>query len=122
MAYADPQSVTINAVANALPRVGSAAPQRKGVFSSADGNIVLTVTQDQSANRFRREARLTQRKIAADPISSDNKEVSTSVLIVVDEPKFGFDDVEIGHLTSALTAWFAASSNTARDKLLGGEL
>lgn len=117
--YADPQTVTINAVASTLPRVGTPTPNRIGQFSSSDGAIALSVRQDQTANRFRREFRLTQRKVAADPISAENKEVSTSVFIAVDEPKFGFSDLEIGYLTDALKTAFTAS---ARDKLLGGEL
>ena len=117
--FADPQSVTINAVAASLPRVGSSAPQRLGTFQSADGTVRLDVRQDQSQNRFRREVRLTQKKVAADPISAVNKEVSTSVLIVIDEPKWGFSDTEIGYLTAAMVAWF---TNPKRDQVLGGEL
>jgi hypothetical protein len=117
--FADPQSVTINAIATSLPRVGSSAPQRLGTFQSADGNVRLDVRQDMSQNRFRREVRLTQKKVAADPISAVNKEVSTSVLLVIDEPRWGFTDTEIGYLTAAMVAWF---TNAQRDKVLGGEL
>lgn len=117
--FADPQTLTINAVATTLPRVGSQTPNRSGRFSNADGSINFEVRQDQTAARFRREARLTQKKVAADPISAVNKEVSTSVFIAVDEPKWGFTDVEIGYLTSAIVAWLSAGN---RDKLLGGEL
>lgn len=119
MSFADPQSVTINAVAFPLPRVGSAAPNRIGVFQSADGNVAMNVRQDSTANRFRREIRLTQKKIAADPISAVNKEISVSVILAVDEPRVGFSDTEVGYLTAAVIAYF---TNTQRDKLLGGEL
>lgn len=117
--YADPQTVTVNAVAQTLPRQGSASPDREGVFSTADGTFVFTVRQNKTANRFRREVRLTQKKVAPDPISAVNKEVSTSVMIVVDEPRWGFSDTELGYLTAAIIAWF---SNANRDKLLGGEI
>jgi hypothetical protein len=117
--YADPQSVTINAVATSLPRVGSPTPNRVGNFASTDGNIMLSVHQNQTANRCRREFRLTQKKIAADPISAVNKEVSASVIIVVDSPKVGFTSTELGYLTTALKAAF---TDAQRDKLLGGEL
>lgn len=117
--YNDPQSVTINGAATSLPRVGSPSPNRMGVYKSADGNVELTVRQDQSATRFRREIRLIQRKVALDPIAAVNKEISTSVIMTVDEPKWGFSDAEIGYLTAAVIAWF---SNANRDKLLGGEL
>lgn len=117
--YADPQSVTVNAVAQSLARQGSAQPQTLGTFSTADGTFTFQVRQNSTANRFRREVRLTQKKVAADPISAVNKEVSSSVMIVVDEPRWGFSDTELGYLTSAITAWFTAAN---RDKLLGGEL
>ncbi len=117
--YADPQSVTVNAVAKSLPRVGSAQPTKIGEFQTADGEFNFRVSQYATANRFRREVRLTQKKVAADPISAVNKEVSSSVVITVDEPRWGFSDTELGYLTSAIVAWFTAGN---RDKLLGGEL
>nr|UJQ85435.1 MAG: hypothetical protein 2 [Leviviridae sp.] len=117
--YADPQSVTVNAVAQSMPRQGTANADRLGTFSTADGTFTFDVRQNKTANRFRREVRLTQKKVAADPITTLNKEISTSVMIVVDEPRWGFDDTELGYLTAALITWF---SNTNRDKLLGGEL
>ena len=117
--YADPQALTVNAVAKSLPRVGSTTPTKVGEFQTADGEFNFRISQYATANRFRREVRFTQKKIAADPISAVNKEVSSSVVITVDEPRWGFSDVELGYLTSALIAWFTAGN---RDKLLGGEL
>lgn len=117
--YADPQSVTVNAVAKSLARVGTTSPERRGSFSTPDGDFSFEVRQDKTANRFRREVRLTQKKVAADPISAVNKEVSTSVIIAVDEPRWGFTDTEIGYLTAAIITWFSTGN---RDKLLGGEL
>lgn len=116
--FSDPQSVTVNAVAKSLPRQGSTQPDRLGVFSTADGTFEFAIRQNKTANRFRREVRLTQKQVAADPISAVNKEVSASVMIVVDEPRWGFTDTQLGYLTSAIIAWF---DNTNRDKLLGGE-
>lgn len=117
--YADPQSVTVNAVAQSLPRQGTASPDRIGSFATADGTFQFDVRQNKTSNRFRREVRLTQKKVAADPITTLNKEISSSVMIVVDEPRWGFSDVELGYLTSAIISWFTAGN---RDKLLGGEL
>lgn len=116
--YADPQSLTINGVATSFPRQGSTAPDRLGHFATADGLFEFDVRQNKTANRLRREVRLTQKKIAADPVSALNKEVSASTIIVVDEPRWGFSDAELGYLTSAIVAWF---TNANRDKLLGGE-
>lgn len=119
--YADPQSVTIGAVTSSLPRVPTTNPTRVGQFASSDGNIILSVTQNQTANRFRRDIRITSRKIAADPISAVNKEVSTSVIFTIDEPKFGFSDAELLELYEGLVAYLAASTDVAVTKVLGGE-
>ncbi len=116
--FADPQTVTVNAVAQTLPRQGTTTPDRLGTFSTADGAFTLDVRQNKTAARFRREIRLTQKKVAADPLTAVNKEVSASVIIVVDEPRWGFSDTELGYLTDALEALF---DSTVRSKLLGGE-
>lgn len=117
--FADPQSLTVNAVAKSLPRVGSEQPTRLQNFQTADGEFQLSIRQDKSTGRFRREARFIQKKVAADPISAVNKEVSASVIITVDEPRWGFSDTDLGYLIAALKTWF---DSTSSGKLLGGEL
>lgn len=113
---ADPQSVTINAVATSLPRTQNGPTQN--TYTSADGNVSLVTKQNLTATRFRREVRLSQKKIAADPISAVNTEKGVSVYLVIDEPRAGFSDQEIGYLIDALKAW-AVSANY--NKVLGGE-
>lgn len=113
---ADPQSVTVNAVAIPLPRTSN-GPTVNG-YTSADGNQGMTTKQNITATRFRREVRLTQKKIAADPISAINKEIGLSVYLVVDEPRTGFSDAEIGYQIDALKAWL---TSTNYNKVLGGE-
>lgn len=120
--FADPQALTVSGTAVSLPRVGSGNPSRLGVYQNADGSMNLSIRQDQTANRFRREVRLTMKKVAADPISAVNKEVSASVIIAIDEPKVGFTDVELTSLYTALTAALSASSNARLLQLMGGEL
>lgn len=113
---ADPQSVTINAVATSLPKTlpGLTA----NVYTDATGNVSMTVRQTSTKDRFRREVRLSQKKIAADPISAVNKEIGHSVYLVIDEPRAGFTDVEIGYYIDALKAWLSAANY---NKILGGE-
>lgn len=114
---ADPQSVTVNAVAIPLPRTQQGTSQN--VYTSADGKTVMTTKQNVSASRFRREVRLAQTKIAADPISAINKESGLSVYLVIDEPRSGvFSDTEIGYVIDALKAW---STSANYNKVLGGE-
>jgi hypothetical protein len=114
---ADPQSVTVNAVAIPLPRTNQGPTQN--VYTSADGKTIMTTKQNTTTSRFRREVRLAQTKIAADPISAVNKESGVSAYFVVDEPRSGvFSDGEIGYLIDALKAWL---TSTNYNKVLGGE-
>lgn len=113
---ADPQSVTINAVATSMARTQMGATTN--VYTSADGLTTLTTKQNKSANRFRREYRVSQTKVAADPISAVNKQVSFSVYFVIDEPNFGFSDTEIGYVIAGMKTAFDA---TLWGKILGGE-
>lgn len=113
---ADPQSVTINAVATSLAKTSPG--QTVNVYTSSDGNTTMTTKQFTTAARFRREVRLSQKKIAADPISAINTEKGVSVYLVIDEPRAGFTDTEIGYLIDALKAWL---TSTNYNKVLGGE-
>lgn len=112
----DPQSVTINAVATSLPKVFSGPGTNE--YRSADGLVKMTTRQTTTANRFRREVRISQEKVAADPISALNKQIGVSVYMVVDEPRWGFSDTEIGYLITALKAWY---DTTNSGKILAGE-
>lgn len=112
----DPQSVTVNAVAISLPKTSSG--QTVNVYTSGDGLTSMAVRQNTTSTRFRREIRISQQKIAADPISAVNKQVGVSVYLVIDEPRWGFTDAEIGYLIDALKAW---SSSTNYNKVLAGE-
>lgn len=113
---ADPQSVTINAVATPMPK--TQAGQTQNVYTSADGNTIMTVKQNVTSTRFRREIRLAASKVAADPVSAVNKSVGCSVYFVIDEPKFGFSDVELGYYIDALKGWLTSANY---NKVLAGE-
>jgi hypothetical protein len=117
--FSDPQSVTINAVANSLPRTsvnGSAS-----VYTKDDGNVKLTVSSAYG-KRTRRTARIDFRKTAADPLfPAQNVPYSMSTYIVADVPVQGFTIVEQKQIVDALTAWLTASTGANVTKLLGGE-
>jgi hypothetical protein len=113
---ADPQSVTINGVVTSLPKTSNGPTQN--VYTSADGITSMTTKQNTTAARFRREVRLSQHKVVADPITGLNKDLGLSVYLVVDEPRSGFTDAEIGYLIDALKAWLTSANY---NKVLGGE-
>lgn len=117
--YADPISVTIDTVATSFNKVGSPDPSKKGVYATSAGDKQIVISQNNSAQRFRREVRLNATKVSADPISSQNKEISTSIILTVDEPRWGFSDADLLVLIEALTDWVAVPENSGQ--LLNGE-
>lgn len=117
--FADPQSITINAVANSLPRTGSGVDN--GNFTKDDANVKLSIKHSYNS-RFRRVVRIDFRKVAADPLATGyNKEYSMSTYLVVDTPNVGFTVVEQKYVIDALTKWLTDGSGAAVTRLLGGE-
>jgi hypothetical protein len=115
----DPQSLTVNAVANTLPRITT--NQNGAVYSKDDGSLKLSVSSAYG-KRTRRTARVDFRKTAADPLfPAQNVPYTMSAYIVADVPSTGFTIVEQKQIVDALTAWMTASSGANTTKLLGGE-
>ncbi len=119
MAFSDPQSVTINAVANSLPRTASG--DNTGAFTKDDGNVKLSVSHNLG-KRNRRTIRLDHRKVAADPlIAAQNLNYSMSTYIVVDVPPVGYSPAEAKQVVDGFLANLQASSGANLVKFLGGE-
>ena len=118
MAFADPQSVTINAVANVLPRTSSGV--NSGSFTKDDGNVRLSVSHAYG-KRNRRTIRIDNSKIAPDALTGLNVKSSMSAFIVVDAPITGYSIAEQKQIVDALTAYLTASSGARVTQLLGGE-
>jgi hypothetical protein len=119
MAFADPQSITINAIAQTLPRTSSGVSN--GVFTKDDGTVRLSVAYS-SGKRTRHTARIDFSKIAPNPlISAQNIKYSMSTYLVVDVPDTGFTIAEQKQIVDALTAYLTATSGARTTQLLGGE-
>lgn len=121
MAFADPQSITINAVAQTLPRTGQGP--NSGSFTKDDQTVKLTVSQ-QYGKRTRRTIRVDHQKITPDPlVASTNIRAGMSVYIVVDTPLPGaYTVTEAKQIVDALTGYLTASSGARVTQLLGGEI
>ena len=120
MAFTDPQSVTINAVAQTLPRISSG--NNSGVFQKDDATVKLSVSHQYAKNRARRMLRLDHSKVAADPLMAGvNVRASGSVYIVTDFPVTEYTVAEAKQIVDALTAYLTASSGARAAQLLGGE-
>lgn len=116
--FVDPQSVTVDAVANSLPRV--AVGDRTATYSNGDDSLTLTISHTASnRGRVRRVARLDFSEISADPfLPSQNLAVSGSAYLVIDEPLNGFTDAELLTKVKALRDWLNDANVT---KILAGE-
>lgn len=116
---ADPQSVTINAVANSLPNVGRGV--NTSTYQKDDGTVRLAISH-QYGKRTRRTARLDFSKIVADPlVPTQNQKVSMSTYLVIDHPVTGLTNAEIKQVVDGLTAYLTATSGTVVTKMVGGE-
>ncbi len=115
----DPQSLTINAVANSLP--ATARGVNTSNYTKDDGTVKLSIAHTYS-KRTRRVVRVDFSKIAADPlVSAQNIKYSMSAYLVVDIPVTGFTVTETKYIVDALAAWLTASSGANTTKVLGGE-
>lgn len=120
MAFADPQTITINAVPHTLSRVGFG--ENTGSFRTNDGLVSASIAH-QYGRRQRRTLRLEHAKIAPDPlVSAQNVKYSMSTYIVCDTPVTGYTVLEAKQVIEGLTSFLAASSGASITKLLGGEV
>lgn len=119
MAYADPQTVTVNAVPITLARSGSALNQ--GTFQSADTLYSMSVSHTYG-RRSRRALRFNISKISADPlVPSQNLRSSASIMLVVDQPVNGYTVAELKQAVDGFVAYLSGSSGARVSQLLGGE-
>lgn len=119
MSFADPQSVTINAVAISMPRTSSGV--NTGVFTAADGLTRETVSHSYG-KRTRRTIRIDVSKISTDPLlPAQNVKFSSSVYLVVDAPIGGYTNTELKQVADGFLAMLTASSGAKITQLLGGE-
>jgi hypothetical protein len=119
MAFSDPQSVTVNSVAQSLARVSTG--ENASSYRKDDGSYRMTVRHSYG-KRNRSNIRLDFVKVAADPFTpSINKEINVNVGLTIDRPAAGFTNTEIKYVVDALTAYLAASSGAKVTQLLGGE-
>lgn len=114
--FADPQSITINAVPISLPRVS--VGDMESTYRSADNTVQLRISHQQSKGRWRRMVRFDKTVIAADPLTAENSSQRAGFYLVVDEPEFGFSDADLDYVIDGFIA-FLTSGQIA--KLLGGE-
>lgn len=115
--FADPQVVTVNTVAQSMPRIKLGSSD--ATYRTADETFQMRISHQTTKSRTRRMVRLDQTVIAADPLTTNNYSQTAGVYLVIDEPKFGFTDAQLDYLADALIAWLTPA-NIA--KVLGSEI
>lgn len=108
---ADPQTVTVDGVANSCARISSDGT--KSVYATADGNFQLTVSHQSSKDRYRRMIRIDKKIVAADPLTSENEYKTVGVYLVIDEPTFGFTDDNIDDIIQGFKTWLSTANVSA---------
>jgi hypothetical protein len=115
--FSDPQSVTLNSVAQSLPKI-EVGP-RKGVYRKSDGTLQETISHTPTKNgRVRSMIRLDQFAVVTDPLGESDSDFQ-AVYIVWDRPNFGFTQTQVEQLTAALTG--AVNVGGVVGKIFGGE-
>jgi hypothetical protein len=119
MAFTDPQSVTVNAVARSLPRILTGT--NVGNFVTADG--ITTLTVDPSSTKARRisKASIRENVNVTDAVTGLISVQNHSFTIINNRPKTGISDTVAEQLAAGLITWLTASSNANLKKLLAGE-
>lgn len=115
--FADPQSVTVNAVAQSLPTISRDG--KASTYQKSDGSYTLKISHDVTAKKQRHLVRFDHRKTVSDPLTpANNVDVQSGCYIVIDHPVTGFSATELRNDLLGLIGW-ASSGNI--DKVLGLE-
>jgi hypothetical protein len=131
MALSDPQSAvfpTYGTKSLALVSRTGSLTQKGGisaVYMSADGLVQMTVSHQQTGvgnkARIRSVVRIDRTKVATDPLTAENINVTASEYTVTDRPLVGFSAAEIIDSSNALTTWRTTGTNANVTKLYGLE-
>lgn len=122
MSFADPQSVTVNAVAKSMPRISSSQNSGEFALIEAAADYHLGVQHTYSKTRVRRTIRLDYSKISADTFyPTQNVQSSMSCWLTVNVPVLGFTVAEQKYIVDGLVDYLDASSGAKVTQFLGGE-
>lgn len=110
MAFSDPQTLTVNAVAKSMALVERNG--RSASYRTSDGEYSFSISHQQKGGRVRSMVRTNQSKLAPDPYQSGlNVTAKHSVWIVLDRPAEGFfTPTEIDYVVQAFKTWLSSAN------------
>lgn len=110
--FADPQSITVNAVAQSMPRVTTDG--QKSIYRKSDGTFTLTISHIPSGKgsdqRVRSMVRVDQIAVVPDPLTAVNDYETLSIYFVIDRPLVGFTSTQVDQLMAGLEGWIDTTS------------
>lgn len=116
--FADPISITVNAIAKSLGRTGTGSDS--AAYSTADRAYRVQISHSYG-KRTRRMLKMIHDSLVANPlVSGQNVNQTVSVHLVVDAPN-GYDTTLLKQDVDGYLAMLTASSGAAITKLLAGE-
>jgi len=116
--FTDPISVTVNSVAQSMPRI--LIDGQKAVYQKSDGTFTLTIShQTTKDRRVRSTIRLEQKAVVTNPLDSTNDYDTLVFYCVMDRPSYGFSMAQCEQIIAGLQAYMTAS---IVDKLFGQEI
>lgn len=120
MAFSDPITITIAAVAKTLNRLSSTSNNRTitSVYGTDDGVYNLTISHTRTNDgKIRSVSRLDFKKIVADPLTAVNDYEILSTYAVSERPEVGFSVTEVKDQLAGFNTWHGLAAN--QDKLYG---
>jgi hypothetical protein len=108
----DPQVVTVNTVAQSMPRL--AMPGDSGsTFQKSDLTWTLNI-RHRSVTRDKKKrvvslVVLTQRKIVADPLTANNDYETLATSVQIDRPEVGFTSTEVDQQLTGFKTWLSSA-------------
>lgn len=119
MAFADPQTITVDTVA--IPLARSFGKGSAGTFISADGANTLEFNPSNGKTKVR-TARLRNTKVTSDPlVTTTNVRVNDLISLSVIRPLDGYTDAEVVKQVVGFLAYFTANANANLIKFVAGE-
>lgn len=117
MAFADPQSITVNGSAKSMPRVSTKGSET--IYQTGDETWALRISHQKLKNRVRSVARFDQKAIVANPLDSTDQDFDIQgVYLVIDRPMFGFSMTQLEQQIAGFVSWLSTANV---DKLYGQE-
>jgi hypothetical protein len=124
MAFTDPISITVNAVAKSMPRVSTTTGnnQRASLYQMSDRTFSLEIShRDVLRNKRSRHigrVTFTQRANVSNPLDTTLIPDLVSWSFQVDHPLDGFTSTQMTDMLTGLKTWY---DTTVAGKIIGGE-